>query len=133
MKVALFGDIHGFVPGTDLLVIELFRRLVATVECDLALQVGDMCLYRSLDRPVYMIYGNNDSPRSLAEIEAGKREVANLHNIKTGQVLTFQKDDEVIRVSGLNGGFDPADYAGESDPTMPPDLIANFSRADVER
>ena len=133
MKVALYGDIHGFVPGTDLLVIDLFRRLVAAVECDLALQVGDMCIYRSLDRPVYMIYGNNDSPRSLAEIEAGKREIANLHNIKTGQVLTFENGREAIRVAGLNGGFDPADYAGQSDPTIPPDLIANFSRADVER
>ncbi|HEX2170892.1 MAG TPA: metallophosphoesterase family protein [Dehalococcoidia bacterium] len=133
MKVALYGDIHGYVPGTELLVIDLFRRLVAEVECDLALQVGDMCLYRPLDRPVYMIYGNNDSPRSLADIEAGRRDVPNLHNLKTGEVLTVQAGEERIRLAGLNGGFDPSDYAGQSDPFMPPDLIANFSRADVEK
>lgn len=133
MKVALFGDIHGFVAGTDLLVIDLFRHLVREVESDLALQVGDMCLYRSLDRPVYMIYGNNDSPRSLAEIAAGQREIANLHNIQTGQVLAFEDGAETLRVAGLNGGFDPGDYAGQPDPFLPPDLIANFSRADVEQ
>lgn len=130
MKVALYGDIHGFVAGTDLLVIDLFRNLVGGVASDVALQVGDMCLYRSLDRPVYMIYGNNDSPRSLAEIEAGKRDIQNLHTIKNGEVLTFKHAGETIRVAGLNGGFDPADYRGESD--LPPDLVANFSRADLE-
>lgn len=130
MKVAIYGDIHGYVEGTELLVIDLFRNLVAEVESDVALQVGDMCLYRSLARPVYMIYGNNDSPRSLAEIAAGQRDVQNLVNIKNGEVLTFAVDGETLRVAGLNGGFDPADYAGDSD--LPPDLVANFSRADLE-
>lgn len=133
MKVAIFGDIHGYVPGTELLVIDLFRRLVAEVDHDLALQVGDMCIYRSLDRPVYMIYGNNDSPRSLADIEAGRRDVANVHNLKNGQVLEVERGGEKLRVAGLNGGFDPADYAGQSDPFIPSDLIANFSRADLEQ
>lgn len=133
MKVALFGDIHGFVEGTELLVIELFRRLVAEVECDLALQVGDMCNYRSLDRPVYMIYGNNDSPRSLAEIADGRRDIQNVCNLATGEVRTFEHAGESLQVAGLNGGYDPSDYAGNSDPCLPPDLIANFSRADLER
>jgi hypothetical protein len=107
MRVAVFGDIHGWFEPTQQPTIEYFRDVVASLDCDLMLQVGDMCHYRSLERPVYWIYGNNDWPPAIADIEAGRRDVRNLRHIKTGERLTITVGDETVCVAGLNGAYDP--------------------------
>jgi Icc-related predicted phosphoesterase len=107
MRIAIFGDIHGWFEPTQQPTIEYFQDVVAATDCDVMLQVGDMCHYRSLARPVYWIYGNNDWPPAITEIEAGRRDVHNLHNLKTGEVLTVAIGDETLRIAGLNGAYDP--------------------------
>ena len=107
MRVAIFGDIHGWFEPTQQPTIDYFQSVVAVLDCDVMLQVGDMCHYRSLARPVYWIYGNNDWPPAIADIEAGRRDVRNLHNLKTGETLPITVGDETIRIAGLNGAYDP--------------------------
>jgi Icc-related predicted phosphoesterase len=131
MRVAIFGDIHGWFEPTQQPTIGYFQALVAAVECDLMLQVGDMCHYRSLTRPVYWIYGNNDWPPAIADIEAGRRDVKNLHHLKTGQLLRVTIGAETISVAGLNGAYDPlyseSPEADDSDPAQ----ASFFTPADV--
>jgi hypothetical protein len=107
MRVAIFGDIHGWFEPTQQPTIEYFQDVVAALECDLMLQVGDMCHYRSLARPVYWIYGNNDWPPAIADIEAGRRDVRNLRHIKTGEAVRITGGEETLCVAGLNGAYDP--------------------------
>ena len=94
MKVAVFGDIHGFGPPTDTLTIDFVRRVVDRVEADVILQVGDMCFYEPFSRPVHWIYGNNDSPRVIQALERGEADIENLRNIKPGDQ---QRIDRVVR------------------------------------
>jgi Icc-related predicted phosphoesterase len=132
MRVAIFGDIHGWFEPTRQPTIEYFQDVVASMDCDLMLQVGDMCHYRSLARPVYWIYGNNDWPPAIAEIETGRRDVRNLRHIKTGEVLRITAGDETLCVAGLNGAYDPlyseASEADHSDPAA----ASFFTQADIE-
>jgi hypothetical protein len=107
MRVAIFGDIHGWFEPTQQPTIAYFQDVVASMDCDLMLQVGDMCHYRSLAHPVYWIYGNNDWPPAIAEIETGRRDVRNLRHIKTGEALQITAGDETLYVAGLNGAYDP--------------------------
>jgi Icc-related predicted phosphoesterase len=131
MRVAIFGDIHGWFEPTQQPTIGYFQDLVAAVECDLMLQVGDMCHYRSLARPVYWIFGNNDWPPAIADIEAGRRDVKNLHHLKTGQLLRVTSGAETISVAGLNGAYDPlyseSPEAEDNDPAQ----ASFFTPADV--
>jgi hypothetical protein len=131
MRVAIFGDIHGWFEPTQQPTIEYFQDVVATLDCDLMLQVGDMCHYRSLARPVYWIYGNNDWPPAIAEIEAGRRDVRNLRHLKTGEALQLTAADETLCVAGLNGAYDP--LYSESFEAAPSDPAASgfFTQADV--
>jgi Calcineurin-like phosphoesterase superfamily domain len=132
MRVAIFGDIHGWFEPTQQPTIAYFQDVVAALECDVMLQVGDMCHYRSLARPVYWIYGNNDWPPAIADIEAGRRDVRNLRHIKTGQALRLSVGDETLCIAGLNGAYDPlyseVFEAGSSDPAA----TSFFTRADVD-
>ena len=64
MRVAIFGDIHGWFEPTQQPTIEYFQDVVASLECDLMLQVGDMCHYRALARPGYEL-----GDRIVAEAE----------------------------------------------------------------
>lgn len=131
MRVAIFGDIHGwFEPGQQP-TIEYFQEVVAAVECDLMLQVGDMCHYRSLARPVYWIYGNNDWPPAIADIEAGRRDVQNLRHIKTGQRVAVRVGDETVWVAGLNGAYDPLYSEGSALDSAELERSGFFSRDDV--
>lgn len=107
MRVAIFGDIHGWFEPTQQPTIAYFQDVVASLDCDLMLQVGDMCHYRSLARPVYWIYGNNDWPPAIVDIEAGRRDVQNLRHLKTGQRLTVTVGQETLVVAGVNGAYDP--------------------------
>jgi hypothetical protein len=131
MRVAIFGDIHGWFEPTQQPTIEYFRDVVAALDCDVMLQVGDMCHYRSLARPVYWIYGNNDWPPAIADIESGRRDVRNLHNLKTGAAVTITVGDETLHVAGLNGAYDPLySEAFAADPNDPASA-SFFTQADV--
>jgi hypothetical protein len=131
MRVAIFGDIHGWFEPSRRPTIDYFQGVVAGLECDVMLQVGDMCHYRSLARPVYWIYGNNDWPPAITDIEAGRRDVRNLHNLKTGEALALTVGDETIHIAGLNGAYDPlyseVFEADGSDPAA----ASFFTRADI--
>lgn len=132
MRVAIFGDIHGWFEPTQQPTIAYFQDVVAALECDVMLQVGDMCHYRSLARPVYWIYGNNDWPPAIADIEAGRRDVRNLHNLKTGEILTIAVGDDTLHVAGLNGAYDPLySEALEADPSDPA-ATSFFTQADIQ-
>jgi Icc-related predicted phosphoesterase len=131
MRVAIFGDIHGWFEPTQQPTIDYFRSVVASLECDLMLQVGDMCHYRSLARPVYWIYGNNDWPPAIADIEAGRRVVHNLRHIKTGQPLLLTAGEETLCVAGLNGAYDPLYSEMPDADGNDPAQSGFFSRSDV--
>jgi Icc-related predicted phosphoesterase len=132
MRVAIFGDIHGWFEPTRQPTIEYFQDVVAALECDLMLQVGDMCHYRSLARPVYWIYGNNDWPPAIAEIEAGRRDVRNLHHIKTGQIVRITRGDDTLCVAGLNGAYDPLYSEASITDSSDPAASSFFTQTDVE-
>jgi Icc-related predicted phosphoesterase len=129
MRVAIFGDIHGWFEPTQQPTIAYFQDVVASVDCDLLLQVGDMCHYRSLARPVYWIYGNNDWPPAIADIEAGRREVHNLRHVKTGQIVMATVGQETLAVAGLNGAYDPL-YSDAPDPDPTDAAGASFFTQD---
>jgi Icc-related predicted phosphoesterase len=132
MRVAIIGDIHGWFEPTQQPTIEYFEKVVATLECDLMLQVGDMCHYRSLARPVYWIYGNNDWPPAIADIEAGRRDVRNLRNLKTGAVVQITTADETLWVAGLNGAYDPLYSAPSAMACNDPAASSFFTQADID-
>jgi Icc-related predicted phosphoesterase len=132
MRVAIIGDIHGWFEPTQQPTIEYFEEVVATLECDLMLQVGDMCHYRSLARPVYWIYGNNDWPPAIADIEAGRRDVRNLRNLKTGEVVQITTGDETLGVAGLNGAYDPLYSAPSAIACNDPAASSFFTQADID-
>jgi hypothetical protein len=131
MRVAIFGDIHGWFEPTQQPTIEYFQNVVAALDCDLMLQVGDMCHYRSLARPVYWIYGNNDWPPAIAEIESGRRDVRNLRHIKTGKALRITVGDEMLCIAGLNGAYDPLYSEALEAASSDPEAASFFTRADV--
>jgi len=110
MKIALFGDIHGFFEHGQLSAIQVFQKVVASLKVDLILQLGDMCYYTSQAQPVYCIYGNNDFVKIFQELDRGENRLKNLIPIKTGEILSFKKDHEQIKLSGLNGAYDPLIY-----------------------
>ena len=132
MRVAIFGDIHGWFEPTQQPAIEYFQDVVAEVECDLMLQVGDMCHYRSLARPVYWIYGNNDWPPAIADIEAGRRDVRNLRNIKTGEAVKIAGGDETLCIAGLNGAYDPLYSEAPAIDRGDPAASSFFAQVDVD-
>jgi Icc-related predicted phosphoesterase len=131
MRVAIFGDIHGWFEPTQQPTIDYFQDVVAATECDLMLQVGDMCQYRSLAQPVYWIYGNNDWPPVIAEIEAGRRDVRNLRHIKTGEALKITAGDETLYVAGLNGAYDPLYSEMFEADSSDPAASSFFTQADI--
>src|ERR671937_304513 len=86
--------------------IDFAVHLTATLAVDAFLQVGDMCRYRSFARPVHWIYGNNDWPDVVRQVETGERPLQHFHHVKTGAVLTLSNGAEHVRIAGLNGAFD---------------------------
>jgi hypothetical protein len=132
MRVAIFGDIHGWFEPARQPTIDYFQSVVAALDCDIMLQVGDMCHYRSLARPVYWIYGNNDWPPAIADIEAGRRDVRNLYNLKTGEALPITVGDETIRIAGLNGAYDPLYSEALEDDGSDPAAASFFTQADIK-
>lgn len=133
MRIGVFGDIHDRVRNTAVRCINLFQNILETEEFDLVLQIGDMCYYPwSYSQTVYWIYGNNDLVKVIEEIESGRKQIKNLRNIKTGEVLHFYRDGESIKVAGLNGGYDPIYYTWSKDKLARVDP-SYFVAEDVER
>ena len=118
MKVLIFGDIHGLVGKADIPTIEIVVEIVRKTDADLVLQLGDMGGYRSFSRPVYWIFGNNDSISMMKAFHEGKQPVENLMHIRNGEVLSFCQEEEKITLSGLNGAYDP--------------LYFDFTRSELE-
>jgi len=133
MKLGILGDIHGYLPGSNMMSIEYAVELTKTIQVDAFLQVGDMCHYRSFAQPVYWILGNNDWADVVRQVESGERPLENLHHIKTGEVITLEKDGEQVRIAGLNGAYDSLYYELEDGPERPLESLAFFLRSDVAR
>jgi Icc-related predicted phosphoesterase len=133
MKLGILGDIHGYLPGSNMMSIEYAVELTQTLQVDAFLQVGDMCHYRSFAQPVYWILGNNDWADVVRQVESGERPLQNLHHIKTGEVITLEKDGEQVRIAGLNGAYDSLYYELEDGPERPPESLPFFLRSDVDR
>ncbi|RMF85915.1 MAG: hypothetical protein D6736_16350 [Nitrospinota bacterium] len=132
MRIGIFGDIQGYFGPTNQLLIDYFADLVATLDCDFFLQTGDMCHYRSFARPVYWIYGNNDWPPVIREIAEGRRDITNLHHLPTGQIVTLQRGEECVRVSGLNGAFEEIYYHARPGEYPAYELAGYFQASDIE-
>jgi Icc-related predicted phosphoesterase len=133
MRLGILGDVHGFLPGSDMMSIDFAVHLTETLAVEAFVQVGDMCHYRSFARPVYWIIGNNDWPDVVRQIETGERPLRNLYNVKPGEVVTLTQGTEEVRIAGINGAFDDLYY--DLDPTQerPIESLAYFVRADVEK
>lgn len=133
MRLGILGDMHGFLPGSDLMCVDFAVQLSARLPVDAFLQVGDMCHYRSFARPVYWILGNNDWPDVVRQVASGERPLRNLHHLQTGEVLTLHNGTEQVRIAGLNGAFDDLYYELADGPERPPESRAFFLRSDVEQ
>lgn len=133
MRLGILGDVHGFLPGSDMMSIDFAVHLTETLAVEAFVQVGDMCHYRSFARPVYWIIGNNDWPDVVRQVETGERPLRNLYNVKPGEVVTLTQGTEEVRIAGINGAFDDLYY--DLDPTQerPIESLAYFVRADVEK
>ena len=84
MRLGILGDIHGYIAGSNTRSIDFAAYLTTALEVEAFLQVGDMCHYRSFARPVYWIWGNNDWPDVVRQVETGERPLQYLHHVKTG-------------------------------------------------
>ncbi len=132
MKVAIFGDCHGYAPGLDVPTAELMVSIVGSIDADLVLQVGDMCSYKPFPKPVYWIYGNRDSISMIKASEQGKAGIENLFLIKTGKLLTLSIAGEEIKISGLNGAYDPIYYDHHRE-ELGDDGLGYFVEEDVQK
>ncbi len=133
MRLGILGDIHGYVSGSNTRSIDFAVHLTATLQVEAFLQVGDMCHYQSFARPVYWILGNNDWPDVVRQVETGERPLRYLHHVKTAEVVTLSDGHQDVRLSGLNGAFDPLYYDLADGPERPAESLAYFVRADVEK
>ena len=133
MRLGILGDIHGYLPGSDVLGVDFAVRLTQTLQVDAFLQVGDMCHYRSFARPVYWIIGNNDWPDVVRQVESGERPLEHFHNLKPGEAVTLTKGAETVRIAGLNGAFDDLYYDLDPADPRPTESLAYFVREDVDK
>ena len=130
MKILILGDIHGYTSTLDIPTVDIAVDIVDRIDADFVLQVGDMGGTRNFSKPVYWIFGNNDSVALMKPGEPGFPSMKNLHNIKTGEILTLGAGGEQVRIAGLNGAYDPlyVDYNRDN-----LDDLGYFTMGDVEK
>ena len=133
MRLGILGDIHGYLPGSDVLGVDFAVHLTQTLQVDAFLQVGDMCHYRSFARPLYWIIGNNDWPDVVRQVESGERPLEHFHNLKPGEAVALTKGAESVRIAGLNGAYDPLYYDLDPAEPRPTESLAYFVREDVDK
>jgi len=130
MRILILGDIHGYTGTADIPTIDIAVYIVNQTDADVVLQVGDMGGYRPFSKPVYWIFGNNDSLSLMKTDDTDAAYIPNLNNIKTGEVLTFSSGEERITVSGLNGAYDPLYYDFDRNKL---DDLGYYTEGDVEK
>lgn len=130
MKILILGDIHGYTSTLDIPTVDIAVDIVRRTDADFVLQTGDMGGVRRFSKPVYWIFGNNDSTALMKPGEAGAPSAMNLHHVETGRVVTLRAGDEQIRVSGLNGAYDPLYIDYDRDRLDDPGC---FTLGDVEK
>ncbi|MFC1896529.1 metallophosphoesterase [Thermodesulfobacteriota bacterium] len=130
MRILVLGDIHGYTGTLDIPTIEVAVDIVNQTDADFVLQVGDMGGYRHFSKPVYWIFGNNDALSMMKPAGLAAAASKNLFNVRTGEIVTFSDGEEQIRISGMNGAYDPL-YI-EYDREKLQDL-GYFTESDVEK
>ncbi len=141
MKVGALGDVHG-----EFACVRAIMSRHADVPCWVS--VGDLGdghgRYESPPLPLYWIKGNNDNLEFVADLESGRRAVANLHYVPNGVRVMIGP----VGVAGLGGTFAPTWYntpaaglprpripASEADgfpPLARDDKRRHFVRAEIE-
>ncbi len=102
MRLLLLGDVHGYFME--------IRNNIKTLDYDYALQVGDMVSYGYADKPFYFIAGNHENWSVIDCMDNGRLELPNLRHIKTAETIGLEKDNELIKISGINGNFGHKSY-----------------------
>jgi len=132
MIVAIFGDVHGNLPGMYELCADWQRQQKEKI--DLVLQTGDMGLWRSFEEmdkatnkhyakdrselaaavylsgeqtapiPTWFVHGNHENFSLLAEKEGqGVDPAGRIIFLSSGSLRVFQKQAESLRVAALGG------------------------------
>ena len=140
MKIGALGDVHGDFASV--------RAIMARhPEVGLWVSVGDLGdargAYESPPEPLYWIKGNNDNLEVVAQIQAGQREISNLHYLPNGRRVAIGP----LAVAGLGGTLAPTWYErapdelprprmaaadGDFPPLARDDKRRHFVRAEVE-
>jgi Icc-related predicted phosphoesterase len=128
MVIGALADIHGNFEA-------MTRAMARHGDVPLWLCVGDVAsragLYPEPVAPLYWIKGNNENFDRIAEWQAGKTPISNLHFIPNGTAV----DVGPLRVAGLGGTFAPKwfDTAPDKLPyTKSDDKRRHFVREEVE-
>jgi Icc-related predicted phosphoesterase len=100
MVIGALADVHGNFEA-------MARAIDRHPEAPFWICVGDLAsrtgAYPEPAKPLYWIKGNNENFDRIAEFEAGKASVPNLHFIRNGTAV----DAGPLRVAGLGGTFAP--------------------------
>ncbi len=100
MTIGALADVHGNFEA-------MARAMARHPDVRFWLCVGDLAsragVYPEPAKPLYWIKGNNENFDRIADFEAGKNLVANLHFIRNGTAV----DAGPLRVAGLGGTFAP--------------------------
>jgi len=124
MKILLLGDVHNDV--------EDLKKIIDSVKCDFALQIGDLGIYSNHQEPIYFIAGNHENWDIIEAMNNGTIEFENLRHIKTAEIISLKKNNEIIHVSGLNGNYSPKDYELKKQ-QLKGDRRSHFTKNDVEK
>jgi Icc-related predicted phosphoesterase len=128
MTIGALADVHGNFEA-------MTRAMERHPDVPLWLCVGDIAsrggLYPEPVSPLYWIKGNNENFDRIAEWQAGKALVSNLHFIPNGTACSVGP----LRVAGLGGTFAPKWFetpAAELPYTKSDDKRRHFVREEVE-
>ena len=128
MTVGAVADIHGNFDA-------LTRAMDRHPDVPVWICVGDVAsrtgAYPSPPRPLFWIKGNNEDFDRIAEWEAGRSAVENLHYIRNGNAVTVGP----LKVAGLGGTFAPTWFeapAAQLPHTPKDDKRRHFVREELE-